>query len=76
MKKKIPKNPVNYPVKIIFYWDDRCDLSNESYVAKMIEDALKGWVIVDDSKRYVKSIHHEIHDKHCICVEVTRFDTN
>lgn len=69
-KKKVAHKPFEGPVAIFFYWDDRLDLSNEAYAAKMIEDALKGWVIVDDNKKYVKEIHHLTHDKGTIRVVV------
>lgn len=59
------------PVCISFYWDDRMDCSNHAYLGKMIEDALKGRLIQDDSRKYVKGICHWFHDKHYILVEIT-----
>lgn len=73
-RQKIRKAPFPGPVRITFYWADRLDLSNEAYAAKMIEDALKGWVIVDDDKKYVRSIHHEINSGKGIVVEVRELD--
>lgn len=58
------------PVSISFLWNDRLDLSNHAYMAKMIEDALKGRVIVDDSKGFVDEIHHLFWDKDEIGVVV------
>ena len=52
----IEKKPLNYPVKCTYWFDDRLDLSNNSYVMKMIEDAMKGWIIKDDSRNYIKQI--------------------
>lgn len=46
-------------VELIFSYNDRLDLSNHAYMAKMIEDALKGIVIIDDNRKYVKRIIHE-----------------
>jgi hypothetical protein len=69
-KQGIRKQPFTKPVEIIFYWNDRLDLSNEAYTAKMIEDALKGWVILDDNRKYVQAITHRVHGKNCISVEV------
>jgi len=53
------KNPKIFtsPVEIYFYFNTRLDISNTAYAAKLIEDALKGLLIVDDSKKYVKAIH-------------------
>lgn len=59
------------PVKITFYWNDNLDCSNHAYMAKMIEDALKGWVIEDDNRKHVIGIHHEFHKENYIKVEVT-----
>lgn len=65
-RQKVPSQLFNSPVELFFRWNDRLDLSNEAWAAKMIEDALKGRLIFDDSKRWVKGIHHQIHDKRCI----------
>ena len=52
------------------YWHERLDCSNHAYIAKMIEDALKGWLIHDDNRKYVKGILHWFSDRDCILVEV------
>ena len=70
-KQNIRRRCFEKPVEITFYWDDRLDLSNAAYAAKCIEDGLKGWIITDDSKRYVKAIHHLMHCKKCILVEIS-----
>lgn len=59
------------PVKITFFWDDRLDCSNHAYAGKMIEDALKGYLLSDDSRKYVHEISHRFHNLGCIavCVE-------
>lgn len=65
--------PFEEPVVIRFFWNDRLDLSNHAMMAKMIEDALKGKVIVDDSRKYVKGISHAFHDKDSIVVVVEEY---
>jgi len=72
--QNVPQKCFDKPVEITFRWNDRMDLSNEAYAAKMIEDALKGWVITDDSKKYVKAIHHLTHKENYISVEVEEWD--
>jgi len=69
-KNKIPKKEFKKPVIIRFSWNDGLDCSNHAYAGKMIEDALKGWVIHDDSKKYVREIRHRFHDENYIMVEV------
>ncbi|QEY33860.1 hypothetical protein FL966_01705 [Caproiciproducens galactitolivorans] len=68
--QNVPHKPNVKPVTITFWWNDRMDCSNHAYAAKMIEDAMKGWVIKDDSRRYVKEIRHKFYDGDCIAVEV------
>ena len=63
--------PFENPVVISFYWNDRLDLDNHSMMAKMIIDAMKGSLLHDDSKRWVKSITHHWHDEETIRVVVT-----
>lgn len=60
-RANIGQNPPMFdkPVELRFVWDDRLDLSNHAVIAKMIEDALKGRVIIDDSPKYVRRIVHE-----------------
>ena len=58
------------PVCIIFSWNDRLDCSNHAYLGKMIEDAMKGILIRDDSRKYVQEIRHRFHEEPYILVEV------
>ena len=66
IKKQIFKNPV----RIYFFWNDKMDCSNHAYMGKMIEDALKGWLIEDDSRKYVKEITHGFHSGKFIFVRL------
>lgn len=56
------------PVVITFYYNDNLDLSNHACIAKMIEDALKGVIIEDDSRKHVKGIEHYFHGENFIKV--------
>ena len=67
----IPKKILQCPVSIVFRWDDRLDIDNHGLMAKLTVDALKGWLIPDDSKRYYKRVMHEFWDGGCIEVEVS-----
>jgi len=70
-KQHIPLGVFNQAVKIGFYWNDGLDCSNHAYMGKMIEDCLKGYLIKDDSRRYVKEISHQLYDETYITVEIT-----
>ena len=69
-ERKVRTRPFNRPVTITFYWNDRLDLSNHAVMAKMIEDAMKGVLIKDDSRKYIASIRHCWHTKNYIGVVV------
>lgn len=73
--EEIPKEPFKKPVSIHYWFNDRLDLSNHGAVIKMIEDALKGWVIADDSRKYVKKITQEFWDLDFIKVEVKEYES-
>lgn len=60
-RQRIAPKEFDRPVSITFLWDDRMDCSNHAYLGKMIEDAIKGYLIRDDSRRYVQEIHHLFH---------------
>ena len=66
VRKEIFKNPV----RIIFEWDDNCDCSNHAALGKMIEDAMKGWLLQDDSRRWVKEIDHKFWDGNAVRITV------
>ena len=59
------------PVIITYYFNDNLDISNHAAIAKMIEDALKNKVIIDDSRKYVVGHEYYFHDKNCITVKIT-----
>ena len=61
-RQGIPQRPANRPVEIVFRWNDRLDCSNHAYMGKLIEDALKGWLIIDDSRKYVRRIIHDFYE--------------
>lgn len=76
LRKQCPKRSMmNSPVVITFYYNDSLDLSNHAAMAKMIEDALKGIIIEDDSRKYVKGIEHYFHGEDFIRVVVREVDT-
>lgn len=58
------------PVKVTMYWNDNLDIDNHAYMGKMIVDALKGRLIQDDTKKYVKSVTHEFHEDKVIRVVI------
>lgn len=58
------------PVDITMSWNDRLDIDNHAYMGKMIVDAMRGRLLRDDSRRYVRSVTHRFHDEDYILVEI------
>lgn len=69
-KQGVRKRPFQNPVVITFYWNDKLDCSNHAIMGKMIEDSMRGRVIQDDSRKWVKGIEHYFHDKDYILVSI------
>ena len=59
------------PVSITFYWDDGLDIDNHAAIGKAVVDALKGYLLADDSPRHYRRVSHEFWQGGCIGVEVT-----
>lgn len=66
----IRKRPFEKPVIVTFYWNSRLDIDNHAIMGKMIMDGMKGRLIQDDSRRWVKGVAHYFHDCDHILVEV------
>lgn len=68
--QEVRRIPFKRPVIISFWFNDRLDCSNHGVMIKMIEDGMKGRLIQDDSRKYVKGIECYFHDEDYIKVEV------
>lgn len=68
--QKVEKKVFEKPVCITFSYNDNLDCSNHAYIAKMIEDSLKGQLLTDDSRKYVTEIRHKFYDGDSIVVEI------
>jgi len=73
-EQKIPKKLYKKPVSITIYWDTRLDLDNTAYMRKMIIDGLKGYLIKDDDRRYVKELIDRFNNENKIKIEVKEFN--
>jgi hypothetical protein len=61
-KAQVRRRPFEKPVVITFLWNDKLDLDNHSIMSKMIIDALKGRLINDDTRKWVRGIEHYWHE--------------
>lgn len=69
-RQNVRKYPFHNPVILTFWFNDRLDCSNHAIYAKMIEDSLKGRIIKDDNRTWVRGIEMYFHDEDCIRVVV------
>lgn len=58
------------PVEVRFYWDDNLDCDNHAALGKAIVDAMKGVILPDDNRQWVKRVSHEFWDGGEIVVRV------
>ena len=58
ISKRVPKKLFEKPVTINFWWKSMLDLDNHGYLAKLIIDGLKGYLIRDDTKKHVQEIYY------------------
>ena len=75
-RQGLRKRPFDRPVIVTFAWNDRLDLDNHSIMGKYILDAMKGRLLQDDSRRWVKEIRHCWHEGDYIRVEVREICCN
>ena len=75
-KAQVRRRPFDKPVVITFLWNDRLDLDNHSIMSKMIIDTLKGRLINDDTRRWVKGIEHYWSNDDCIKVIIQEVDSD
>lgn len=68
------KKPFDRPVVITYLFNDRLDCSNHAMIAKMIEDGMKGRIIKDDTRRYVRGMEIYFHSADCIKVVVREIE--
>lgn len=71
-RQGIRKNIFPEQVKVTFYWDDRLDIDNHALMGKMTVDALKGYLLQNDSKRYFSEVCHKYWDGKCIKIEIEK----
>ena len=63
LKEQCPKYTAKNPVIISISYDSNLDIDNHSYIAKMIIDGMKGYLITDDTRRYVVGLIQKFHKK-------------
>ena len=62
-RQGLRRRPFERPVVVHIYWNDKLDVDNHSIMGKMIVDAMKGRLLQNDSKKWVRSVTHTFHDR-------------
>ena len=70
-KARVRRNLVSGPVSVVFRWDDGLDIDNHAAIGKAVVDAMKGYLLPDDSPRWFRKVSHEFWTGGSICVEIT-----
>ncbi len=73
-KAGVPKRMVTVPVAVRFCWDDGLDIDNHAVLGKAIVDTMKGWLLPNDSPRWVRCVTHGYWEQGCIGVWVEEFE--
>ena len=69
-KAGIHKGVYKEPVSITMQFNDRLDVDNHGYIIKLIIDGLKGYLIADDTKQYVKRVTAEVYEGKDVNVKI------
>jgi len=70
VQQHVPHKLFDKPVNIVVYYNDKLDSDNHGYMLKMIVDAMKGYLLVDDKRRYVHHTGNDFWDGNGILVRV------
>lgn len=69
-QEHIGRMPFARPVRITFWHNDRMDVDNHAIVEKLIVDALKGWLITNDDRRFYVERVSKFHADDCVRVRI------
>lgn len=69
-KSGVPKTLLECPVEVRFYHDDGLDVDNHAVIGKAVVDALKGYLLPNDNRRWLRKVSHEFWPGGAIKVEI------
>lgn len=75
-RSRVRKELVREPVEVRFFWDDNLDCDNHAVIGKAVVDAMKGYLLPDDNRRWVKKVSHEFWEGQKIRVEIHPWKEN
>ena len=74
-KQEVRRKPFTKPVEISFLWNDKLDIDNHAIMGKMIVDAMKGIIINDDNRAWLKGVCHYFHNEEYILVQIREVES-
>lgn len=69
-RARIRRDLAREPVEVRFFWDDGLDVDNHAVIGKAVVDAMKGYILPDDNRRWLKKVSHAFWDGGKIRVEI------
>lgn len=72
--KKIARQLIKTPVEIEIFFNSRLDIDNHGYLSKLIIDGLKGYLLEDDSPKFVKKLTQSYWNGKGILVKIREFN--
>lgn len=75
-KAGIAPGLLSCPVEIHFFFDDGLDVDNHAVIGKAVVDALKGYLLRDDAKKWFHKVSYEFWDGGSILVEIIPLGPN
>ena len=60
---QVPKRIFDCPVVIDIAYNSKLDIDNHGYLSKLIVDGMKGYLIHEDSRKYVQGLIQRFHEE-------------
>lgn len=70
LRDHVSRMPFGKPVRITFWHNTKMDIDNHAIVEKLIVDALKGWLLVNDDRRFYVERVSKFHSEDYIRVRI------
>lgn len=70
LRDHVSRLPFAKPVRITFWHCDRMDIDNHAVIEKLIVDALKGWLLENDDRRFYVERVSKFHADECVRVRI------
>jgi hypothetical protein len=74
LANKIPKILFKNPVKITIYYNSNLDIDGHGVISKLIVDSMKGYLLINDTRKYFVNLEQEFWNGNGIRVEVVEIN--